>query len=260
MSLASVTEPQSDQMQEQDARARTRVDLAAALRWSVRLGLHEGICNHFSAVIPGEDDRFLINPHGYHWAEVRASDLVEVDSEGRAMDGREPPEPTAFFIHYHIHRLVPDAKVVLHTHMPYATAITMLEDGRIEPVLQTSLKFYDQIAYDDVYNGLALDDSEGERIAAALQKGKRIAFLANHGVVVTGRSVAEAFDDLYYLERAAQAQVIAQSTGRPLRRVPQDVARMTADQMASNTERAQAYRHFDALKRLLDRDEPDFRE
>lgn len=255
MSLAAVSESE-----DQDARARTKVELAAALRWAVRMGMHEGICNHFSAVIPGEDDRFLINPHGYHWSEVRASDLVEVDADGNAVNGKEAPEPTAFFIHYHIHRLVPDAKVVLHTHMPYATAITMLEAGRLEPVLQTSLKFYDQIAYDDLYNGLALDDSEGERIAAALQGGKRVAFLANHGVVVTGRNVAEAFDDLYYLERAAQAQVIAMSTQAPLRRVPQDVARMTADQMASNSERAQAHRHFAALMRLLDRDEPDYKD
>lgn len=256
MSVASVSlSPKPD-----DARRRTRTDLAAALRWAVRMGFHEGICNHFSAVIPGEDDRFLINPHGFHWSEVRASDLVEVDSEGRAMDGREPPEPTAFFIHYHIHRLVPDAKVVLHTHMPYATAITMLEDGRLEPTLQTSLKFYDGIAYDDLYNGLALDDSEGVRIAESLRGGKRIAFLANHGVVVTGPSVAHAFDDLYYLERACQAQVIAMSTGRPMRRVPQDIARMTADQMMSDSERLQAVRHFEALKRLLDRDEPDYRD
>lgn len=256
MSLASVSmSPSPD-----DARRECRVDLAAALRWAVRMGFHEGICNHFSAVVPGETDRFLINPHGFHWSELRASDLVEVDSEGNAMDGREPPEPTAFFIHYHIHRLVPDAKVVLHTHMPYATAITMLEDGRLEPTLQTSLKFYDGIAYDDLYNGLALDDSEGIRIAESLRGGKRIAFLANHGVVVTGPSVAHAFDDLYYLERACQAQVIAMSTGRAMRRVPQDVARMTADQMSSSPERLQAVRHFAALKRLLDRDEPDYRD
>ena len=256
MALASVPVSTS----EDDARRRSRIDLAAALRWAVRMGFHEGICNHFSAVVPGENDRFLINPHGYHWSEIRASDLVEVDAEGKALDGSEPPEPTAFFIHYHIHRLVPDARVVLHTHMPYATALTMLEDGRLEPTLQTSLKFYDAIAYDDLYNGLALDDSEGERIAAALQTGKRVAFLANHGVVVTGRTIAQAFDDLYYLERACQAQVIAMSTGRPIRRIPQDVARMTADQMASDTERAQAVRHFETLKRLLDRDEPDYRD
>ena len=252
MALASVPVSPS----EDDARRRSRVDLAAALRWAVRLGFHEGICNHFSAVVPGEDDRFLINPHGFHWSEVRASDLVEVDADGNAMDGREPPEPTAFFIH----RLVPDAKVVLHTHMPYATALTMLENGRLEPTLQTSLKFYDAIAYDDLYNGLALDDSEGERIAAALRTGKRVAFLANHGVVVTGRTIAHAFDDLYYLERACQAQVIAMSTGQTMRRIPQDVARMTADQMASDSERAQAVRHFESLKRLLDRDEPDYRD
>lgn len=245
---------------EQDARARTKVDLAASLRWAVRMGFHEGICNHFSAVIPGEEDRFLINPHGYHWSEVRASDLVEVDADGKAVNGKEPPEPTAFFIHYHIHRLVPAAKVVLHTHMPYATALTMLEDGRLEPTLQTSLKFYNDIAYDDDYNGLALDDSEGERIAGALQGGNRVAFLANHGVVVIGETVAEAYDSLYYLERACQAQVIAMSTGRPMRRISQDVAQMTHDQMWQPSERAQAVRHFEALKRLLDRDEPDYKD
>ena len=245
---------------EQDARAATKVDLAAALRWAVRMGFHEGICNRFSAVIPGEENRFLINPHGAHWSEVRASDLVEVDETGSAVNGKEPPEPSAFFIHYHIHRRVPHAKVVLHTHMPYATALTMLEDGRLEPTLQTSLKFYNQIAYDDIYNGLALDDSEGERIAAALDSGKRIAFLANHGVVVTGSSVAEAFDDLYYLERACQAQVIAMSTGRPMKRIPQDVAQMTYDQMSQASERAQSVRHFEALKRLLERDEADYRD
>src|SRR3546814_294072 len=102
MSPASASDiPQTD-----DVRGRTRVDLAAALRWAVRMGFHEGICNHFSAVIPGADDRFLINPHGYHWSEVRASDLVEVDADGQPVDGKEPPEPTAFFIHYHIHHLV----------------------------------------------------------------------------------------------------------------------------------------------------------
>jgi len=243
-----------------DARAQTKVDLAAALRLAVRHGFHEGICNHFSAVVPGEEDRFLINPWGFHWAEVRASDLVEVDSAGQPVNGKEAPEPTAFFIHYHIHRLVPHAKVVLHTHMPYATALTMLEDGRLEPTLQTSLKFYNEIAYDDDYNGLALDDSEGERIAESLKGGKRIAFLANHGVVVTGTSVAEAWDDLYYLERACQAQVIAMSTGRPMRRIPQDVAQMTHDQMHQASERAQAVRHFAANKRLLDRDEADYKD
>jgi ribulose-5-phosphate 4-epimerase/fuculose-1-phosphate aldolase len=245
---------------EVDARAQTKIDLAAALRWAVRMGFHEGICNHFSAVIPGEDDRFLINPHGYHWSEVRASDLVEVDADGKAVNGKEPPEPTAFFIHYHIHRNVPEAKVVLHTHMPYATALTILEDGRLEPTLQTSLKFYNDIAYDDDYNGLALDDSEGERIAKALQGGKKVAFLANHGIVVVGETVADAYDNLYYLERACQAQVIAMSTGRPMRRISQDVAQMTHDQMSQPSERAQAVRHFEALKRLLEKDEADYKD
>jgi ribulose-5-phosphate 4-epimerase/fuculose-1-phosphate aldolase len=239
---------------------QTRTDLAAALQLAAEMDLHEGIDNHFSALVPGTDNRFLINPWGYHWSEVRASDLVEVDENGEPVDGKAPPEPTAFYIHYWIHHLVPDAKVVLHTHMPYATAISMIEDGRVEPALQTSLKFFNDIAYLDDYNGLALDDSEGKRIASALQNGSRIAFLGNHGVIVTGRSVAEAFDDLYYLERACKTQVLAQSTGKPLRLVPLDIADYSHTQMRQESELLQASRHFEALKRLLKRKESKFQD
>ena len=236
-----------------------REDLAAALRWAVRLGLHEGIDNHFSALVPGRDDRFLVNPWGYHWSELTASDLVEADSEGNAVDGGPPPEASAFYIHYHIHRLVPHAKVVLHTHMPYATALTMVEGGRLEPVVQSAIKFYGDIAYDDDYNGIALDHEEGERIAQSLKGGARVAFLANHGVVVIGDSVAHAFNDLYFLERACKAQIIAMSSGQPLRRIPQDIAQATRDQMSQPEEIKQADRHFAALKRILEREEPEYK-
>jgi ribulose-5-phosphate 4-epimerase/fuculose-1-phosphate aldolase len=231
-----------------------RRDLAAALRLAARYGLQEGICNHFSLAIPGMEDRFLINPLGLHWAEMRASDLSVVDRDGKVVEG-PVVEPTAFFIHSRIHR-AHDHACVMHTHMPYATALTLLDDGRLEPVSQTSLKFHDRIAYDDDYNGLALDNEEGDRMAACMGD-KPVIFLANHGVIVTGRTVAEAFDDLYYLERAAQAQVLAGSQGRPLRRVRQDVIELTAGQMMN--ERLQAAElHFAALKRILDREEPDY--
>ncbi len=231
---------------------QARIDLAAALRTASRMGLGEGICNHFSAEVPGHPGHFLINPQGLHWSEVTPADLVLVDAAGRKVSGKHEVEPTAFFIHGAAHRSKPQAKCVLHTHMPYATALTVIEGGRIEPVSQTALKFYGRDAYDGEYNGLALDAAEGERIVAGL-KNADILFLSNHGVIVTGPRIDIAFDDLYYLERACQLQVLGAGTGRPLKAVPEAVARKTAGQMTDDT---QARLHFIALKRLLDRDEP----
>jgi len=230
-----------------------RIDLAAAYRWAVRFGLHEGISNHFSVAL--DDDTFLINPHGLHWSEITASSILICDADGKVLEGNHPVEPTALFIHGQTHRAAPHAKVVLHTHMPYATAITMLEGGRIEPVEQNAIRFHNKIAYDDEYNGLALDEEEGLRIASKLGN-KKAMFLANHGVVVVGPNVAEAFDDLYYLERAAMFQVLAQSTGKPFRRIPEKIVETTIEQMSG--ERETALLHFEALKRILDKEEPDY--
>jgi len=230
-----------------------RIDLAAALRWADRLGLGEGICNHFSVEIPGRPGHFLINPQGLHWSEVTPGDLVVVDAAGRVVEGRHRVEPTAFFIHGALHRSKPSAKCVLHTHMPYATALTVLHDGRLEWASQNSLKFHGRVAYDDHYNGLALDEAEGERMCAQAREAD-VLFLGNHGVLVCGPTVAAAFDDLYYLERACMLQVLAMGTGRPLRIVPERVAGLTARQMAEDTE--QPALHFAAIKRMLDRDQP----
>lgn len=230
-----------------------RVDLAAALRWANRLGFSEGICNHFSLEIPGRPGFFLINPQGLHWSEVTAGDLVVVDAAGRKVEGRHGVEPTAFFIHGAMHRSKPSAKCVLHTHMPFATALTVVQGGRLEWASQNSLKFHGRVAYDDDYNGLALDDAEGERMCGQA-KNADVLFLANHGVIVCGPSVATAFDDLYYLERACMLQVLAMGTGKPLRGVPRKIAELTGRQMAEDTQQPEL--HFTAIKRMLDRDEP----
>jgi ribulose-5-phosphate 4-epimerase/fuculose-1-phosphate aldolase len=236
--------------------ADARDDLTAALRWASKLGYGEGVCNHFSMEIPGEPGRFLINPQGLHWSEVTSADLVVVDAHGRHISGRHAVEPTAFFIHGSIHRGKPTARCVLHTHMPYATALTVVQRGRLEWASQNSLKFYGRTAYDDDYNGLALDEAEGNRMCAQLGDADVI-FLANHGIIVTGPTMAAAFDDLYYLERACMLQVLAMSTGEPLRRVEDSIAAETARQMAQ--ESGQAHLHFAAIKRMLDRDEPGWR-
>lgn len=239
-----------------DTLRAARIDLAAALRWAERHGFSEGICNHFSFMAPGTQDRFLINPQARHWREITASSLLLVGADGRLIEGESPPEPTALFIHWRLHRAAPQARCVLHTHMPYATALTMLDAPEVLPALQTSLMFHEQIAYDPDYNGLALDEAEGDRIAAKLGN-RSIVFLGNHGVIVTGRTVHEAYDRLYYLERACMTQVIALSTGKPLRLVRPEIARKTAQQMAGEGG-SQTHAHFEALKRILAKEAPDY--
>ena len=234
-----------------------RVDLAAAFRLAVRLDLHEGVCNHFSVMLPqgeNEGSRFLLNRFGLHWSEVTASNLLALDAEERVLEGEGEFEKTAFYIHSRIHLANARATCVLHTHMPYATALTLLEGGRLEMVEQNALRFHDDIAYDDVYNGLVVDNAEGDRLARALGD-KRVMFLANHGVIVVGPSVAEAFDALYYLERACRLQVLARSMGGKLRPVRPEVVRSAYRMMLSDAPKY-AGAHFEALKRILDREEP----
>ena len=239
-----------------------RRELACALRWAARLDLHEGVDNHFSLAVPDEDgrmrgNRFLINPYGYHWSEIDASCLVLCDDEGKVLEGDNWVEPTAFFIHSRVHIGAPSAVAVLHTHMPHATALTLLEGGRLEMCEQNALSFDDRIAYDDDYDGLALDCDEGDRLARKIGN-KNVVFMANHGIMVAGASVAEAFNDLYYLERAAMFQVLAKSTGGKLKMISDRVREQGKEQYAE--ERAKvAERHFTALRRILDREAPEYR-
>ncbi len=228
--------------------SRLREDLALALRAAAHHGLSEGVCNHFSIELPDRSGRFLLNPRGLLWREVRPSDIVMVDGEGRRLAGQHEVESTAMFIHAAIHRLA--GKVcVLHTHMPYATALTLTADRALDPNLsQTAMRFHGRIGVDKHYNGLALDSSEGERIAAAM-KGADVAFLGNHGVVVCGSRIDHAYDDLYYLERACMTQVLAQSTGRPLVPVESTLARSVCEQTLG--ERLQSELFFEALRRTI---------
>src|SRR3954465_6456496 len=232
-----------------------RIDLAAAFRLAVRLDLHEGVCNHFSVML-ADGRTFLLNRYGLHWNEVSASNLLALDAAGRVLGGEGDYEKTAFWIHSRIHLANPHAGCVLHTHMPYATALTLLQDGRLEMVEQNALRFHDDIAYDDTYNGLVIDQAEGDRLADVLG-AKRVLFLANHGVIVVGPSVAEAFDSLYYLERACRLQVLARSMNGKLRAVRPEGGRQTSGPPLADPP-AYAGAHFSALKRILDRDEADY--
>ena len=239
-----------------------RIDLAASLRWAARLGLNEGVDNHFSMAVADEDgnvrgDRFLINPVGWHWSEITASSLVLCDADGTVLEGENEVEDTAFYIHSRVHLGCPSATVAMHTHQPHATALTLLEGGRLEMCEQNALMFDERIAYDDEYEGLALDAGEGDRLASKMGN-RSLLLMASHGVLAVGPSVAECFNDLYYLERAAQFQVLARATGRNLRTISQEVRDRVRQKMGAERVSV-AQRHFTALRRMLDREEPEYR-
>jgi len=236
---------------------QARIDLAAVYRLCDKMGFNEGICNHLTALVPGTRDQFLVIRYGLLWSEVTADNLVLINSDGKVLEGEGPVETTAFEIHKAIHLADPDKyQCVLHTHMPYATALCCIEDFELQMCHQNSCRFYKDVAYDPVFNGLVLDGSEGARLAGVMN-GKMAFMHRSHGVIVCGRSIAAAFDDLYYLERAAQVQVYAMSTGSKLSLVTDDMAKHVKEQMdAGKAEWAQE--HLEALKRGLHKDDPAF--
>ena len=256
--------PQSHAATGEQAEWNARVDLAAAHRLCYREGFSEGIFNHLTARVPGRDDRYYQIPFGTHWSEVTASCFMEVSWAGQALKGDGIIEDSAFGIHAPIHRHIPDAQAVFHTHMPFASALTRLEDQRIKPIGQTELGIARHVCYDSDYQGPATTESEGERMVGLLQAnpGKPIVFMANHGILTIG-SIAEAYDRLYYTERVAQVQLYAMWTREPLHYLPQPVIDATNHTYATKRlygGRSNADHHFDALKRMLDRKEPDYRD
>lgn len=236
-----------------DALQQARIDLAVALRWAARHNLSEGVCNHFSLAAPGMPGRFLINPQGFHWSEITPRHILVVDVKGRVIEGDYTVEPGAFFIHSRIHNSEKAPACIMHTHMPYATALCITEGGRLEPASQNALRYYGRIVYDEEYNGLVSSEESGDRLVAKIG-GADIVFLANHGVIVCGDTVASTFEDLYYLERACMLQVIAQSTGKMLKRIPHAIASETVKLMVEDRNQANAL--IAASKRILDREDP----
>ena len=244
-----------------DEEWQARLDLAAAHRIANMHGLNEGIFNHLTLVVPGKSDRYYQIPFGTHWSEVSASTFMEVGFDGKLLRGSGTIERSCYCIHAPIHRSIQKAKAVFHTHMPFASALTRLEDMRILPTGQTEMGISASIAYDEHYTGPAVDPSEGERLVKAIGD-KSVLFMANHGVTVTGPTVADAYNKLYYVERAAQVQVYAMMTGRKLRMVPDEVIEKTKKTFGGvgQYDPTPPVRHFEALKRMLDRKEPDYKD
>ncbi|MER8691119.1 class II aldolase/adducin family protein [Mesorhizobium sp. M1136] len=234
---------------EDEGRPEARRELAAAHRQAVKDDFIEGIDNHFTLTVPDHPGRFYLNAFGLHWSEVTASNLIEVSLDGEVIAGQGEANLTAVCIHAPMHRR--GIKCVLHTHMPYTTALSQLEDIRIEPSSQNGVVLQDMIAYDYEYNGFADTQEEGERMADVLGD-KRILLLANHGAVTTGDSVADAYYRLYFLERAAMTQMIAMGAGKR-RMISKEVQeRMRSFLGAPGTDYASQIRmYFDAVKRVL---------
>ena len=237
-----------------------RVHLAAANRLAVFHELEEGIDNHFTVAVPGKGDQFLVLPFGLHWSEARASDLIVFNEGGNVLSGAGRVEMTAVCIHAPVHR-ISGAPVVLHTHQTWALALNMLEDNCLLPASQTAAFLSRNIAYDDAYTGLADDLSEGDRLAAVLGD-KHVLFMKNHGVLVVGDTVAQAYRRLYKLERVCRAQILAMSTGKPIALLTEDLVRRVEAPIVhdtiSRTEREVLF--FDAMMRVLDRVMPGYAE
>jgi len=240
-----------------DVVVEAKRELAAAFRAAAFYGYNEGIDNHLSLAVPGHDDLFLLNRYGPHWSEITPADILLIDLEGSVVDGDGDWEVTAFIIHRAVHRARPTARCVLHTHMPYATAVAMTDAGLDTRASQNAMYFHGSVVRVP-FGGLADGAEEGDRLAGAIRDGATVALLDNHGVLVTGRTPADAWHKLYMLERACQTDVLATSTGRTLIRVPDDVAAHTAAQWEREAAGGAADAVFAAERRLLERESPGF--
>ena len=243
-----------------DPVTEARIHLAAALRMATLHELEEGIDNHFTVTVPGREDQYLILPFGLHWSEARASDMIVFDESGATLEGKGVVELSANCIHAPIHRIT-GAKVVLHTHQTWAVALNMLKDNRVVPATQTAAFFHGMIAYDDHYDGTADFHAEGERLAH-LMGDKPIVFMKNHGILVTGDTVAQAYRRLYKMERVCRTQVLAMSTGKPLEILSEEVVGKVlapaTHETHSREERDRLF--FEAMMRIVDRELPGYRD
>ncbi|SDI21384.1 class II aldolase/adducin family protein [Alloyangia pacifica] len=229
--------------------AALRQDLAAAFRICHQMGWSESVGNHFSAAVSEDGARFLLNPRWQHFATIRPEDLLLLDSgDETVLDGPDAPDASAWCVHGTLHRKKPEAKVILHCHSPYATALSCLADPTVVPIDNNTARFYGRTAYDLDFGGIADAEEEGERLADSLGD-KSVLVMGNHGVTVVGETVADAYEDLYFFEKAAQTLILARSSGEKLSVLSDAVAQNTADGWRAY--RGMAARHFDFLKSQL---------
>ena len=248
-----------DKTAHSDPHHEDRANLAAIFRMTARLGMHEGVANHFSYAVSDDGSRFLINPFGRHFSRLRASDLLLLDANDEAtMDQPNRPDPTAWAIHGAMHRNAPQARCVLHVHSKYATVLASIRQDGLPPIDQNTMRFFNRVSIDDGFGGMGLGD-EAERLTTTLGDN-RILLMGNHGVMAVGETIAHAFDELYYFERACETYIIALMTGTALRTVSDEAAEKTAQQWEDYVNRVGlADAHLRELRAILDREEPDYK-
>ena len=242
--------------------SRIRRDLAALYRLVAHHRWTDFIYTHISARLPGPEHHFLINQYGVNFHEIRASDLVRIDLDGRVVEdsGKTSADVNAagFTIHSAIHMARPDLMCVVHTHSTAGIAVSAMSEGLL-PLSQHAMKFYGRLAYHE-YEGVALDLEERSRLTRDLGSRKAM-ILRNHGLLVGGVSIPEAFHQLYMLERACAAQIAALSCGRPLTIPPAEVCQHASDQFKSfEGDDAHYAMLWDAALRLIEDGKPDYRE
>ncbi len=233
-----------------------RVDLAACYRLFHHFRMTDLIYNHISARVPGPDQHFLINPYGLMYEEVTASSLVKVDVQGKVI--HDPlgmgVNPGGFTIHSAVHMARHDVQCVMHTHTAATIAVATMECGLLG-LTQHAMRFMDRIAYHR-YDGIFFTDEERQRLKQGLGD-KMVMLLRNHGTLVCGRSVGEAFDTMYYLERACQSQVTLMSCGQALVHPSPEAAQQVALAFES-PKRQGGDKTWPAMLRLVQREYPDY--
>lgn len=234
-----------------------RINLAALFRLSAQEGWHEAVANHFSAALSANGRRFLINPKWVHFSRIRASDLVLFDLDDPDHMPIDKVDPTAWAIHGQMHQKMPQARVVMHLHPPYATSIATLQDPTILAVDQNSARYFKRVALDSHFGGMASSEAEGARLASLLGDKRRL-MMGNHGVMLLSDTIGEVFDDMYTLERACRTLLQAYATGQPLKILTDEVAETTARDWESITDFSIA--HFEERKTMLLQEDPTFAE
>lgn len=227
---------------------QARIDLAATFRIIAHLGMHEAVANHFSAAVSADGKQFLTNPKWKHFSRIRASDLLLLNADDPSCASHPDVDSTAWAIHGQIHQRLPQARAVLHLHPVYTTAVACLAEPRVPAIDQNTARYFNRIAVDTLYGGMADTEAEGARLVALLE-GKSRLLMGNHGVMVTAANIGEAFDDIWTLERACQILVTAWSTGQPLRVLSDEVAEKTAQAWEGIDDFSR--RHFEEMKQLM---------
>jgi ribulose-5-phosphate 4-epimerase/fuculose-1-phosphate aldolase len=234
-----------------DAEWTARQQLAACYRVFDMLGWSEMIYNHITLKVPGEEGAFLINPFGLHFSEVTASNLVKIDIDGTKLDGSPYPVNLAGFTQHAVfHRHLPDAHCIMHTHTTAGMAVSSVEGG-LRPTNFYACNFAGQIAYHD-FEGVTVRSEEGERLIANLGD-KRVMFLKNHGILVMGRTLPEAFIKHWSLQRACEIQIATASLGTPIEVAADVVAVHQRDLSKVQIPGGAGKADFDAMVRLVDR-------